>query len=191
MRGAGFETDTLRTLNVFGDESEYFNLKLLSGSSYPLGLRGRNIFYSGRRVDERRGDAWKSFYLTDPMGVEGRLEVRESDTIPGTIELVLRNEGKTPWHATGETAVRLQFEAITSDGRREGDFIELPLESDVPPHGERVISLPIGRTHGSAVVLLRIEAIVGGFGRLENLGVKPVECVVSAGAYGYLSSLVQ
>jgi SAM-dependent methyltransferase len=63
---AGFETQTLKTLDVYGDESKFFAPGLLASSAYPLAMRGRNVFYSGRRVNFTWPDAWRSFYYGRP-----------------------------------------------------------------------------------------------------------------------------
>ena len=188
-RSAGFGTEMLRTYNVYGDESEYFNLPLLSGSTYPFRLRGRNIFYRGRRGGSPMQDAWRSLYYTDPMAVQGKLAVREDRSEPANIGLVLHNTGPRPWLARGPSRVHLRIEILTAEGRRDGECVELALDADVPSGAEHVMVLPIGRGQGGAVAIMRVQLLQNGFGSLENLGIRPVECLVSPAARAYFANL--
>lgn len=187
-QATGFVTTALHTYNVYGDESEYFDLPLLAGAQYPMGLRGRNIFYRGHRASDANGrmangSLWRALYNTNPLAIRGELHVHQEE--PATLVVVLQNLGSEPWRATGAERVYLRLEVFSSTGLRQGEFFELPLDADLGAGERRKISLPIGHKSGQSAGLMKVH-LASPFGTFEHLGIAPVYCVISESATSYL-----
>jgi translocation and assembly module TamA len=142
---AGFEVHTLEidldenaaTLNLVLDTGPQFHLGDIDFGEHVLnpGILeyvarfSKGDTYTTRRMDDFRGDLWKTGYFTD-IEVE---EIKRSDAQPPTVDLVVRTETKTRNSYQGavgvgtDTGVRLQANWTRTPMSARGDRIDVGL----------------------------------------------------------------
>ena len=180
---AGFSTDLLQTLDVYGPEVDVLSLPIVRSSEFPVALRGRNIFYRGRCSTERTTEHWQALYVTDPIAIRGKISVQQED---GMTRIVLQNTGSQPW---GAESLMLRAECYDPDIHIGKETYDIVLRQAVSADEQYTILLP-GRQNGAAAKFIKLDLIQIGLGSLANLGIPRAEFVGSAEIGEHLARLV-
>jgi len=145
-RAAGFETEVLKTVDVYDDRIDPATAELLVNRNDDLSLRGETIFFLGRKTSAPSGPP-DGFYHGAPEKMSGRLSIVTHEESTGLVQICVENLSDAWWPAQGDLSTGLDVSWIDGAGmlRHTGALsgILLPLGDAVPPSGNRLITLHI------------------------------------------------
>jgi glycosyltransferase involved in cell wall biosynthesis/SAM-dependent methyltransferase len=155
-RYAGLETALLDTADVYrqgevaGDLVGY-----MSERGHPLGLRGQNIFYLGRKTAAAAAAPFpEALFPIDPAIFSADVQLRRARSGPAWdagdhFALRLVNTSPLTWPAAGAGRVRLTVDKVDQDGLVTLDAQAFDLPRDVAP-GE-TLEIPVRAVRGAGV----------------------------------------
>lgn len=169
---AGFETSLLNTIDVYSQEDVPDHLlKFMAADSYPLDLRGQNIFYLGRKNSAAAPIAYpRQLFSTDPAVFSGDLELLSLSGARGAFTIRAWNRSPIVWRSTGIERIQLSVNRIDQYGVVTPDTIRISLPSDVPPgcYGDIPITAVIGT--GLRLCWYEIGLFLNGAGSFSGAG---------------------
>jgi hypothetical protein len=171
-RYSGFETLLVHTEDVYRqDETPPSLIDYMSREPFPLGLRGQNIFYLGRKTSNATPISYpESLFEIDPAIFSGAIELHP---VPGSDDAVtIRVTNKSPlaWRAEGRNRVRLTVDRIDQNGQVTFDALQFELPHDIAPGGVGEVSLKSLKRAGLQGCWHEIGLIVDGVGPFKGAG---------------------
>jgi len=139
-QATGFETQSLKTLDVYDEEIDPGVAGLLSERDDDLSLRGETIFYVGRKTSTPTGVP-PGFYHGDPERMTGMLGILEHEAQTGLVRLQVTNQSPVWWPFSGEYATCLLAEWIDGENVLRHTNFFLPLRDALAPDDTQLLSL--------------------------------------------------
>ena len=187
-QAAGFDTVSLRTVDVYDRNMDPGTAELLVGRNDDLTLRGETIFYLAQKSAEPAGTAMR-FYHGDPSLMSAAFHPGPREVATGLISLGLENRSGQWWPVKGEQATCLLAEWIDPDGVLIHQILIQPLSAPVAPGETRAIPLlldagPEAGDQGQ----LRLHCYQSGVGVFSGSGrADPVILPCSRAAFQHLA----
>lgn len=170
-QSAGFETDVLKTVDVYDDAIDPGTAELLCARDDNLALRGETIFYVGRKTGAPKG-APAGFYHGDPERMSGALHVTEHEAQTGLVRVQVTNQSPSWWPQAKGYATCLLAEWIDPDGILRHTNAFVPLTDALGPGASQTINFRLDSgietlpTRGT----LRLDLFQTGVGRFTGTG---------------------
>jgi glycosyltransferase involved in cell wall biosynthesis/SAM-dependent methyltransferase len=174
-QSAGFETEILKTVDVYDDAIDPGTAELLHARDDNLALRGETIFYVGRKTGAPTGVP-AGFYHGDPERMSGALHVIGHETQTGLVRVQATNQSPSWWPKTKGYATCLLAEWIDPDGVLRHTNVFLPLQDALAPGASQAINIRIDSgqdlevEHDMAQGTLRLDLFQTGVGRFTGTG---------------------
>lgn len=170
-QSAGFETECLKTVDVYDTHVDPATAELLSARNDDLALRGETIFYLGRKTGAP-SDPPEGFYHGDPAAMSGGLSAGVPEAATGLVYTEVSNRSPRLWRAQGERATCLLAEWISPEGALVHTGQYLPLDADLlPGHSARVpMRLDPSDQPRHTLGRLRLQIFQTGVGSLSGTG---------------------
>lgn len=166
---AGFETQILKTVDVYGDDMTPEVAELLVARGDALEMRGENILYLARKAGPPKGPP-ERLYHGDPTRMAAAFHTGAPDPVTGLCDVRLENRSTGTWRTKGQGGTCLLAEWIDPDGVLIHQLLIQPLTAPVAPGESCEISLPLdpGGTEGQGQ--LRLHAYQIGVGVFTGTG---------------------
>lgn len=129
---AGFETVSLRTYDVYGDDMTPEAAELLVARGDDLSLRGENIVYLARKAGDPQGTPMR-LYHGDPALMGAAFHAGPRDPGTGVLTLGLENRSAGLWKTQGPLSTCLLAEWIDADGVMRHQMLIQPLTEPLSP----------------------------------------------------------
>ena len=170
-QATGFETRSLKTLDVYDDTIDPDIARLLCERDDDLSLRGETIFYVGRKTGAPTGVP-AGFYHGDPERMTGRLSILEHDAQTGLVRLEVTNQSPVWWSPSGEYATCLLAEWIDSENVLRHTDAFLRLRDALGPDDTQVLGLRLDAEADGAKPpgTLRLDLFQTGVGCFSGTG---------------------
>lgn len=171
-RAAGFETEVLRTADVYDDGIDPATAELLVARDDDLSLRGETIFYLGRKTSAPSGPP-EGFYHGAPEKMAGRLSVVAHEEDTGLVRIRAENRSPAWWSADGDGATMIAAAWLDGEGVLRHTGVLLPLGDAIAPSGQRQITLRVdpGAAAGARDAgTLQLDLVQSGIGSLTTTG---------------------
>ena len=142
-RYAGFDTALIETADIYHqDEAPEALVRYMKEQGYPLGLRGQNIFYLGRKNPAALpAPIPENLFSLDPAILSGAIELQRAEQSADGFLIKLTNASPVNWTATGPHRLRLTVDRVDQEGLVTLDAQSFDLPTDIPPGG--TLELPI------------------------------------------------
>lgn len=176
-RSAGFETEILKTVDVYDSKIDPAIAELLVARGDNLALRGETIFYLGRKVAPPSAPP-EGFYHGAPGKMSGRLTVVSHEKKTGLVHINVENISSEWWPADGAFATQVLAAWIAPDGVLRHPGTPLALSDAVAPSGHQKLVLCIDPDDQSqksgdvekTVGMLRLDLMQAGVGVITGTG---------------------
>ncbi|WP_104019673.1 glycosyltransferase [Roseovarius nitratireducens] len=172
-KSAGFETDILKTVDVYDDAIDPGTAELLCARDDSLALRGETIFYVGRKIGIPTGVP-AGFYHGDPERMSGALHVAGHDPQTGLVRVQVTNHSPSWWPQAEGYATCLLAEWVDPNGVLRHTNAFLPLTDTLGPGASLTIGLRLDAGTETAAPptlgTLRLELFQKGVGRFSGTG---------------------
>ena len=186
-QAAGFETVSLRTYDVYGDDMTPEAAELLVGRGDDLSLRGENIVYLAKKAGEPQGTPAR-LYHGDPARMAAAFHLADRDPKTGAQTLTLENRSLAEWPVTGNWSTCLLAEWLDGEGVLKHQLLIQPLTAPVAPGEKADISLTLDKGEGTSEGQLRLHAYQTGVGIFSGTGrAAPVMLPCSREAFHHLA----
>jgi glycosyltransferase involved in cell wall biosynthesis/SAM-dependent methyltransferase len=187
-QAAGFETVSLRTVDVYDRDMDPGTAELLVGRDDNLALRGETIFYLAQKTADPAGTALR-FYHGDPSLMSAAFHPGPREVATGLISLGLENRSGQWWPVTGARATCLLAEWIDPDGVLIHQILIQPLSAPVAPGETRAIPLLLDAGEAASDQgQLRLHCYQSGVGVFSGSGrAAPVILPCSRAAFQHLA----
>lgn len=139
-QAAGFETTSLRTMDVYSRDMDPGTAEMLVARDDDLSMRGETIFYLGTKAQPPQGTP-QELYHGDPARMAGAFHVGPREVETGLISVGLENRSPLWWHVKGHGATCLLAEWIDPDGVLIHQLVIQPIAAPVGPGDTHRISL--------------------------------------------------
>jgi len=139
-QGAGFDTVSLRTIDVYSRDMDPGVAELLAERGDDLTMRGETIFYLGTKAEAPRGVP-QHLYHGDPAKMSGAFHVGTREEATGLTSITLENRAPVWRHVKGHGATCLLAEWIDPEGVLTHQVVVQPLTAPVGPGGSHKINL--------------------------------------------------
>jgi glycosyltransferase involved in cell wall biosynthesis/SAM-dependent methyltransferase len=171
-RYGGFETLFVHTEDIYHQDAAPSSLvDYMSRESFPLDLRGQNIFYLGRKNPGVAPAPFpENLFAIDPAIFSGKLELHPELGSSDAARIRVTNESPLVWRAEGPGRVRLSVDTIAQDGRVSFDAQRFELPRDIPPGGVGEIPIKIVRGVGLDGCWREIGLFIDGVGPFKGAG---------------------
>lgn len=146
-RAAGFETVTLKTVDVYGDDMTEPAAELLVARGDDLSMRGENIVYLARKTGAATGTPMR-LYHGDPSLMAAAFHAGTRDAQTGVLTLTLENRSTGIWKTSGAQSTCLLAEWIDPEGVLIHQMLIQPLTTPLAP-GDRA-KVPLTLDKGAA-----------------------------------------
>ncbi len=173
-QAAGFQTVSLRTIDVYDRKVDPRTAELLVDREDDLSLRGETIFYLAQKAGRATGLP-KRFYHGDPTRMAGTLSVASVEDTTGLTRIAVHNRSSHWWAVSGDQATCVLAEWIDADGNLRHQHLMQPITAPIAPgtSGEIALRLDPAGTDGQGSLRLHLyQAGVGvmtGSGRAATL----------------------
>lgn len=173
-QAAGFETVTLRTADVYGDDMTPEAAEMLVSRGDDLSMRGENTLYLARKTSAPRGLP-ERLYHGDPSLMAGTLEIGGQEP-GGGLPLRAENRSSGLWRLSGAKGTCLQAEWIDPEGVLIHQVLLQPFTMPIKAGETADVSLPLGTDKkGGPQGKLRLHLFQIGVGAFSGTGrSKPV-----------------
>lgn len=174
-QSAGFETEILKTVDVYDDAIDPGTAELLCARDDNLALRGETIFYVGRKTGAPTGVP-AGFYHGDPERMSGTLRVTEHEAQTGLVRVQVTNQSPSWWPKTQGYATCLLAEWIDPDGVLRHTNAFLPLNDALGPGASQSVGFRLDpeadteADHTTTRGTLRLDLFQTGVGRFTGTG---------------------
>lgn len=171
-KSVGFETEILKTVDVYTDAIDPGTAELLCAREDELALRGETIFYIGRKTGASTGVP-AGFYHGDPERMSGALQVAAHDTDTGLVRVQVTNQSPSWWPRSEGYATCLLAEWIDPQGVLRHTNTFLPLPDSLGPGASLTFGFRLDAGAQSAAPArgtLRLELFQTGVGRFSGTG---------------------
>jgi glycosyltransferase involved in cell wall biosynthesis/SAM-dependent methyltransferase len=177
---AGFETVSLKTFDVYGDDMTPEAAELLVARGDDLSLRGENIVYLARKADAP-GAPPARLYHGDPRRMAAVFELLDG---PET-KVAVQNTSSEPWAISGPGGTCLLAEWRDGDGVLAHQMLIQPLTAPLAPGARHEFTLPV---EGEGEGTLRLHACQIGVGVFTGRGrATPLELPCSRASFHALA----
>ena len=142
-RYAGFDTALLDTADIYQQNEVPAALRgYMAEQGHPLGQRGQNVFYLGRKTaDVAPALHPKNLFSVDPAIFSGALELERAPESSDSFIVRVLNRSRLLWRCEGAARVRLTVDRVDQNGLVALDVLTVDLPRDVEPGG--VVEIPI------------------------------------------------
>ena len=167
---AGFETETLRTADLYDDHIDLEVAQLLANQP-SFEMRGETILYVGRRDGLKPAQVPHNLYHGDPRQLSGQVSLTNRTLPSGEVQLSITNQSSVSWHAVGDNAVGLFLEWRDERGAlvHDAGYVDLPVSLMPGESTEMLLGLDIGPSDGRTGIAC-IELYQSGAGRMTDAG---------------------
>jgi glycosyltransferase involved in cell wall biosynthesis/SAM-dependent methyltransferase len=171
-RYGGFETLLVHTEDIYHqDEVPSSLVDYMSRESFPLDLRGQNIFYLGRKnLGATPAPFPENLFEIDPAIFSGKLELRPKPGLDDIETVRMTNESPLVWRAEGCGRVRLTVDKIAQNGQVSFDALQFELPGDMAPGDVGEIFLKVIRGVGLDGCWHEIGLFIDGVGPFKGAG---------------------
>jgi glycosyltransferase involved in cell wall biosynthesis/SAM-dependent methyltransferase len=185
-QAAGFETVSLKTIDVYDRNIDPGTAELLVNRGDDLSLRGETIFYLARKAGDPQG-APTRFYHGDPSRMNGSIALLSTEAQTGLTKLGLTNRSGAWWPVSGQAGTCLLAEWVDPDGDLRHQHLFQPLAASVAPGETREVSLRLDAEGTADQGRLRLHLYQIGVGVMTGSGRAPT-CTLpcSEGAFLHL-----
>ncbi|MGA8169354.1 MAG: glycosyltransferase [Methylocystis sp.] len=182
-RYGGFETLLVHTEDIYRqDEAPPSLAEYMSRESFPLGSRGQNIFYLGRKSAKVSPASYPdSLFEIDPAIFSGAIELHPAPGSNDTMIIRVTNQSPRVWPAEGQNRVRLTVDRIDQGGQLTLDALKFELPRDVEPGGVAEIALKSVKGAGLNGCWHEIGLFVEGAGPFKGAGRTRTLCLFTEG----------
>lgn len=170
-QATGFETQSLKTLDVYDEKIDPGIAELLHSRHDDLSLRGETIFYVGCKIGPPTGVP-AGFYHGDPERMTGMLRVLEHEAQTGLVRLEVTNKSPVWWPCSDGYATCLLAEWIDAKNVLRHTNFFLPLLDALAPNDKQVLSLRLDSEADGVTEqgTLRLELFQKGVGCFSGTG---------------------
>lgn len=171
---AGFETVSLKTLDVYDRNIDPATAELLMARGDDLSLRGETIFYLARKTGKPTGTPLK-FYHGDPTRMSGTMEIQNQEAATGLTRLKITNQSSGWWGVTDQYATCLLAEWINPEGVLRHQHLMQPFTAPTSAGqaAEITLRLDAGDQADHATGVLRLHLYQAGVGVFTGTGRSP------------------
>lgn len=141
-QAAGFETVSLQTYDVYGQDIDPGTAELLVARCDDLSLRGETIFYLARKIDIPTGPP-ERFYHGDPTRMAGAFHLGKREEATGITEIHIENRSAVRWPVSGKHATCLLAEWLDADDVLIHQILIQLLSTPVAPGETRKVALQL------------------------------------------------
>jgi len=182
-RYGGFETLLVQTEDIYRqDEAPPSLVNYMSRESFPLGSRGQNIFYIGRKSANAPPAPYPdSLFEIDPAIFSGAIELHPAPGSDDAMIIRVTNESPLVWPAEGRDRVRLTVDRIDQSGQVALDALKFELPRDIEPGGAAEIALKSLKGDGLRGCWHEIGLFVEGVGPFKGAGRTRTLCLFTEG----------
>jgi glycosyltransferase involved in cell wall biosynthesis/SAM-dependent methyltransferase len=181
-QAAGFETVSLRTIDVYDRTIDPKIAEMLVGREDDLTLRGETIFYLAQKAGPPTGLP-KRFYHGDPTRMSGALSVTSFEAATGLTRITLENRSGQWWAVSGDVATCILAEWIDPDGDLRHQHLMQPITAPIAPGTRGEIALRLDPEDTVPQGTLRLHLYQAGVGTMTGSGRAPtlsIPCSQSA-----------
>jgi glycosyltransferase involved in cell wall biosynthesis/SAM-dependent methyltransferase len=182
-RYGGFETLFVQTEDIYRqDEAPTSLVDYMSRESFPLGSRGQNIFYLGRKsASAAPAPHPDSLFEIDPAIFSGAIELHPAPGSDDVMIIRVTNESPLVWPAEGRDRVRLTVDRIDQYGQVALDALKFELPRDIEPGAAAEIALKSLKGDGLRGCWHEIGLYVEGVGPFKGAGRTRTLCLFTEG----------
>lgn len=171
-QAAGFETVSLRTVDVYDRTVDPRIAEMLVEREDDLTLRGETIFYLARKASAPTGLP-RRFYHGDPTRMTGTLSVASAEAATGLTRITVRNGSSQWWAVAGDHATCVLAEWIDPDGDLRHQHLMQPITAPIAPHATGEIALRLDPQGTENQGRLRLHLYQSGVGTMTGSGRAP------------------
>ena len=182
-RYGGFETLLVQTEDIYRqDEAPASLVNYMSRESFPLGSRGQNIFYLGRKSAKATPAPYpSSLFEIDPAIFSGAIELHPAPGSDDAMIIRVTNESPLVWPAKGQNRVRLTVDRVDQSGQAALDALKFELPRDIEPGGVAEIAFKSLKGDGLRGCWHEIGLFVEGVGPFKGAGRTRTLCLFTEG----------
>lgn len=169
---AGFQTVSLRTIDVYDSKVDPCTAELLAARRDDLTLRGETIFYLARKTEKPTGLP-KRFYHGDPSRMAGELTLLSVEGPTGLAGIAVHNRSSQWWAVSGDQATCILAEWIDPDGTLRHQHLIQPITAPIAPKSVGRIALRLDPAGATGLGSLRLHLYQSGVGTMTGLGRAP------------------
>lgn len=171
-QAAGFDTVSLRTIDVYDRKIDPGIAELLVSRGDDLSMRGETIFYLARKSTTPQG-APARLYHGDPVRMSGALRLRDTEARTGLTRITVENHSPAWWPTSGDRATCLLAEWIDPEGDLRHQHLMQPLTGPVGPRNSAEIALRLDPESTGDQGTLRLHLYQAGVGVMTGSGRAP------------------
>ncbi|MFP7675705.1 glycosyltransferase [Marivita sp. S0852] len=171
-QAAGFETVSLKTIDVYDRKIDPGIAELLVARGDDLSLRGETIFYLARKADTPKGAPGR-LYHGDPVRMSGALTHTATESQTGLTRITVENHSPAWWSVAGDVATCLLAEWVDGQGDLRHQHLMQPITAPIGPHSHAEIALRLDPEGTEGQGILRLHLYQAGVGVMTGSGRAP------------------